>query len=137
MAEVKPKNGRPPKYASEAELQETGYQYFDGLEAREMPSKAGLCLFLDISRDTYSEYRKKFPDTIRRFDSMIEVAWIQRLPSSSSSGSIFYLKNAFAYRDKQETDITSAGESIVLNDNQLDQLIKARSGQSNTKNNSD
>jgi hypothetical protein len=64
---------------------------------------------LRISRDTYSEYRKKFPDTIKAANDWIENAWVQRLSTTAPTGAIFYLKNAFKedYRDRTETDVTS------------------------------
>lgn len=69
---------------------------------------------LGISRDTYSEYRKKYPDTIKDTDGHIENAWLQKLTGAGATGPIFYLKNAFKedYKDKTETDITTAGDKI-------------------------
>ena len=104
-------NGRPPKYASAEELEAALAEYFHTcITKSEMPNKAGLCVALHISRDTYSEYRKKFPDTIKEADGIIENAWVQRLSQTAATGAIFYLKNAFSadYRDRTETDITSA-----------------------------
>ena len=109
-------NGRPPKFKSATELHDAIVKYFQYCKAeRELPNKAGLCVSLIISRDTYSEYRKKFPDTIKDADATIENAWVQRLAGNSPTGAIFYLKNAFSadYRDRTETDLTSAGEKIT------------------------
>lgn len=110
------RSGRPPKYSNEEKLAETISDYFDECKKdKEMPNKAGLCLFLGISRDTYSEYRKVFPDAIKKADSWIENAWVQRLGGNAPTGAIFYLKNAFKehYKDKYESDITSGGEKIT------------------------
>ena len=62
---------------------------------------------MNIGRTTYSEYRKKYPNTIRQCDAQIEAAWVQRLGGANATGSIFYLKNAFkeTYRDKHEQDV--------------------------------
>lgn len=102
------KNGRPPKYASGEELMIAITQYFEGIPMFNVPTKAGLMLHLDISRETYSEYRKKFPDTVRRADRAIEDAWLQRLTGKQATGPIFYLKNAFKedYKDRHESDVT-------------------------------
>ena len=69
---------------------------------------------LDISRPVYADYKKKFPDTIKRAENIIENAWVQRLSGNAATGAIFYLKNAFHlyYRDRRETDITSGGEPL-------------------------
>lgn len=117
MKKEKNKGGRPPKFKTVKELQNK----FDDFsikcdETRQLPEKAGLCLFLGISRDTYSEYRKKrkFSDTIKAIDLYIESNWVRRLGGNSPTGAIFYLKNAFKeeYKDRHETDITSKGEKI-------------------------
>ena len=80
-----------------------------------MPNKAGLCIWLNISRDTYNEYKKsKFPDAIKVAEAYIENSWVQRLASTAPTGAIFYLKNAFSadYRERVETDVTSGGERV-------------------------
>lgn len=90
-----------------------------------MPNKAGLCLFLNISRETYSQYRKKFPDTIKSADHWIEESWVQRLRSNAPTGAIFYLKNAFkeTYKDRHQTDLTTKGEKIeTFNESQLERI---------------
>jgi hypothetical protein len=81
-----------------------------------MPNKAGLCIWLGISRDTYNEYKKKpgFSDAIKACEVMIENAWVQRLSSNAPTGAIFYLMNAFKddYREKQEVDHTTNGKDL-------------------------
>lgn len=110
--------GKPLKYATEEDLLFAGLSYFTEIkqDKKRIATKAGLCLALDISRDTYSEYRKKFPDTIRAFDMRMETAWTERLAGNGATGAIFYLKNAFhkEYKDRVETDITSKGEQIHI-----------------------
>jgi hypothetical protein len=44
--------GPPPKYKSEEEVKTAIAAYFKDCEAKKlMPNKAGLCVFLKISRD--------------------------------------------------------------------------------------
>jgi len=112
----KNKPGKPPKYASGKDIWAKADEYFKKCDdTRQMPEKAGLCLFLGISRDTYSEYRKKYPDTIKAIDLYIESNWVRRLSGQAATGAIFYLKNAFKeeYKDRQETDITTQGQQIT------------------------
>lgn len=107
--------GAKPKYASAGEIRKATKSYFDTcIKDKQMPNKAGLCVSLKISRDTYNEYKKKYPDTLKGIEAYIENCWVQRLNSNAPTGAIFYLKNAFKddYRDKHETDITSKGERI-------------------------
>lgn len=111
-------NGSLPKH-TKASLEKGIAQYLeDCVNKTVIPNKAGLRLHLDISRDTYSEYRKKHPDAIRVADTAIESAWVQRLTSTGATGAIFYLKNAFRedYSDRTETDITTGGEKITSTD---------------------
>lgn len=86
---------------------------------KELPNKAGACLFLNICKETYCAYRKDkiHSDAIKRLDRTIENAWVQRLKENASTGAIFYLKNAFKdeYRDRYESDMTTNGKDIVLN----------------------
>lgn len=119
--------GRPPKFKNVEELIEKFDDYSSICDKNGvLPEKAGLCLFLGISRDTYSEYRKKpdYSDTIKGIDLYIESNWVRRLASSSPTGAIFYLKNAFKeeYRDRNETDITTNGKTLptpILNLNEI------------------
>ena len=101
-------NGRPPKFSTEEELMSAIFKYFEEIPMFSVPTKAGLLLSLDMGRTQYSEYRKKFPNTIRRAYTAIEDAWLQRLNGKQATGPIFYLKNAFKedYKDRHETDMT-------------------------------
>ena len=102
------------KYENEEELNEMCKSFIaDCILKQEVPSKAGLYVHLDLSPVTFAEYKKKYPNTIRRVVKVIERAWVQRL-ASSPTGAIFYLKNAFKedYKDRTETDVTTDGKPI-------------------------
>lgn len=81
-----------------------------------MPTKAGLALYLDTTRETLGDYLEKdgFSDTLKRAYSHIEDAWTQNLAGQNATGSIFYLKAAFKYRDRQDIDVTSGGQPVPL-----------------------
>lgn len=109
--------GRPPKYDNEDDLRADITAYFERcIKTSTLANKAGLCVFLHISRDTYSEYRKRFPDTIKTADKYIEDAWVQRLKYQGATGPIFYLKNAFRneYKDRIENSVDHSGSVIYL-----------------------
>jgi len=81
---------------------------------KHMPNKAGVCLHLQISRETYNQYKGKYPDAIRRIEEFIENAWVQRLAGPNATGSIFYLKAAMGWKDQQAVDITTGGEKLTI-----------------------
>lgn len=95
-----------------------------------MPTKAGLCLALDITRDTYNEYKKKpdFSDTLKKAELLMENLWTQRLGGTSPTGAIFYLKNAFKehYKDRYNTDVTTKGKQIATFDEKQLETIARR-----------
>lgn len=121
-------------FESEEQLQESIMAYFQYCYFKEngkqrvqeiIPNKAGLCLYLNISRETYSQYRKRYPDAIKNADGFIENAWIQRLKTNAPTGAIFYLKNAFKeiYKDKHELKTTGTTEHIhSFNEAQLQRI---------------
>ena len=81
---------------------------------KKMPNIAGFCAMNEMGRDRYYEYGKKYPNTKKRFEAILEIAWVERLGGANATGAIFYLKNAFRefYKDRTETDITSGGKKI-------------------------
>lgn len=107
---------RPPKYTLE-QLEEIIGGYWKKMkEDKKVPTKVNFLSVLDVSRKTYNEWKKddhEFSNTIKKVELEIEDIWLQRLEGSSTGGAIFYLKNAFAYRDRLDTDVTSKGEKIT------------------------
>lgn len=105
------------KYKTAKELRTKALQFIEQCKVeKELPEKAGLCVHLGITRDTYCRYRKQknLSDTIKEIDHLIESAWVRRLGGAAPAGAIFYLKNAFKehYKDKTETDVTTNGKDI-------------------------
>ena len=114
---MKKKGGRPPKYKKKEEFQKIFEEYLQSCkENKQILTKAGLLVFLDIGRDAYADYKikKEFSDTIRKIENIIENSWLQRLTETGATGAIFYLKNAFKeeYKDRNEMDLTSDGKGI-------------------------
>jgi hypothetical protein len=95
-----------------------------------MPTKGGLALYLDTTRETLGDYEKKedYSDAIKRAYGLIENAWVQKLSGQSVAGVIFYLKNAYKenWKDRNETDITTGGKPLgaLLHDKQYDSIIR-------------
>ena len=107
--------GQPPKYKDEKVFKKTILGYFEQADIKKkIYSKAGMLGFLDISRPTWMEYKKKYPNTTRYAEFAVEEVWVDRLASTGATGAIFYLKNAFKeeYKDRSETDLTSDGKAL-------------------------
>lgn len=100
------KRGRPKKYTEVEIMQEKIDKYFEECKKNHDPyTITGLCIALDICRDTLSEYLKneKFSDTIKKAKLKVE-NYLERhlITDSSTTGIIFNLKNNFGWKDKQE-----------------------------------
>ena len=86
------------------------------IDKQHIPTKNGFLLEFLISRQTYCKWKKK-SDALKEIEGFIENEWVQRLTGNTVAGTIFYLKNAFGYRDRQDIDHTSGGKPIPLFDN--------------------
>ena len=100
------KGGRPRKYTEVEIMQEKIDKYFKECKENNEPyTITGLCIALDICRDTLSEYmkNKEFSDTIKKAKLKVE-NYLERhlITDSSTTGIIFNLKNNFGWKDKQE-----------------------------------
>jgi len=86
----------------------------------------GLALFLDTNRQTLLNYeegeylpddmpdetKQELFDTIKKAKAKIEHFTEQRLFEPSPVGTIFNLKNNYAWKDRTETDITSGDKPL-------------------------
>ena len=100
--------GRPKAYTEVKTMQQKIDEYFKKCDYSNEPyTITGLCLSLDICRDTLSEYMKKeeFSDTIKKAKLKVENYLEKHLiTDSSTTGIIFNLKNNFGWKDKQELE---------------------------------
>src|SRR5574344_655238 len=109
MANVKNKGGRPKKYSELELFQKKTDEYFKMCDEKEKPyTITGLCLYLDICRDTLIEYEKRegFIDTIKRAKNKVEnyVEENSLMGKLNPTVSIFNLKNNFGWKDKTEIE---------------------------------
>lgn len=124
-------SGRLRKYNSPEEMQPLIDAYFESCDKKkevintdkgikviyEPYTVSGLCLALDMSRETLLQYEKleTFSDTIKRAKKRIE-NWIESKALNGQINptvSIFNLKNNFGWTDKTETEISNKkGESF-------------------------
>ena len=128
--EDKHPGGRPTLFSSPEEMQDKIDTFFLEYEQKceqaeeagkpkpPVPGKPHLMLALGMrSRDTYNRYKngahgKEFSDTLKSAELKLEAMWVDLLSTNSSAGVIFYMKNAFQYKDRVDQDITSGGQPI-------------------------
>lgn len=100
--------GRPKAYKEAEIMQQKIDKYFKECEQKHEPyTITGLCIALDICRDTLSEYMKKeeFSDTIKKAKLKVENYLEKHLIiDTSTTGIIFNLKNNFGWSDKQQIE---------------------------------
>lgn len=120
--------GRPLKYTTIEEIQPLIDKYFEDVPIVEW-TITGLALALDTSRRVLCEYegKDKFSNAIKKAKEMVENSYEIDLKKSGRTGTIFALKN-FDWKDKTETDITSKGEKVGLEDTQINAIIQRRNG---------
>ena len=75
---------------------------------KKAPTKNGLAHFLGLTTKGLRAYgeREDFKDVLENAYELIEEEWTQFLATkgSNTAGAIFYLKNAFHWRDRQEIE---------------------------------
>lgn len=116
--------GQPPKFNSAEELQRKINVYFTECEEKELPyTITGLCLALDITRQTLLNYQDKdeFFDTIKKAKMKCEdYAEKQLFTGKNVAGVIFNMKNNYGWVDKQEKDISGTLDIKGLYEEVLD-----------------
>ncbi len=124
--------GRPKKYSEKEDFQNKVNAYFEWCDSQKqaIPSEkgikiiykpytvSGLCLYLDITRETLCQYEKDeiFSDTIKRAKGRIE-NWIEEHAMTrdiDNTSAIFNLKNNFGWRDKQEIESYNKNENLNI-----------------------
>jgi DNA-binding XRE family transcriptional regulator len=93
----------------------------------------GLCVHLDICRQTLSEMEKedKYSDTIKRAKVKIEAWQVEHSMNRDidNTTTIFSLKNNFGWKDKQEIESINKNENINvdlnhMSDEELKEIVK-------------
>jgi hypothetical protein len=69
---------------------------------KNLPNIAGFCVFANINRDTFYAQKEIYSDTFKRINEILEDATINS-KDINDTFKIFYMKNKFGYKDKQES----------------------------------
>lgn len=105
------KGGRPRSFNTEQELRDGIEQYFFECEQNKLhPNKAGLAVYFGVTKENINEYARgtydsttdKFSVAIKEAHARMEDHWVNVLAKPAPTGAIFYMKNAFGYRDVVE-----------------------------------
>lgn len=110
--------GRPLKFQTVQELEDKINKYFADTKIEDW-TITGLAIALDTFRDVLIDYGsgkydtedRDFSNTVKKAKHMVEHSYELDLKKSGRTGTIFALKN-FNWKDKSETDITTAGEKL-------------------------
>ena len=70
---------------------------------KNLPNVAGFCVYAKINRDTFYAQKELYSDTFKRINDMLEDAAIN-CKGINDTFKIFYMKNKFDYKDRQDID---------------------------------
>ena len=102
--------GRPRAFKDNVDFAEKFLAYIEHCRERNrLANIAGFCAFCWMSRDTFYEQKKYYSDTYKK---IMEVLEDEAINCMNSMG-IFYLKNKFGYRDKQEVEHQGVSPLVV------------------------
>jgi hypothetical protein len=120
--EITSKQGRPHKFETPEEFWDKWCEYIQSLDKNiDIPRIRAFCLYADIDKDTFSEYKKRegFSVPCNKMLLICESALERSLydPNRKNvNGIAFGLKNNFQWRDKQEIETSvSVDYASVLN----------------------
>lgn len=95
--------GKPRIFKTEEEFEKSFNDYIeDTKQKEELPNIAGFVVFANIGRHTFYDYEDKYPHTFKRINDILENATINA--KINDTFKIFYMKNKFGYKDRQEID---------------------------------
>lgn len=72
-------------------------------EDKELPNVAGFCVYCDICRETFYAQENYYSDTYKKVNDILENATINS-KEVNDVFKIFYMKNKFGYKDRQDID---------------------------------
>jgi hypothetical protein len=108
-------NGGRPVKLDPVELRDEFQRYIEHCDNEKvlLPNIAGFAVFAGINSNTFYGYKKK--DSYSEIVAIIEDTLEDRaINCKADAKSIFYLKNKFGYKDKQEIETTTTKQDITM-----------------------
>lgn len=116
--------GRPKQYPTALELHNECVAYFDWcVEAKEVITITGLCIYLEISRTTLMRWKNGdidnetdiFSNVITRAIAIVENSYEKKLDTFTFGGAIFALKNINKeyWKDKTESEVNQTNTNVT------------------------
>jgi hypothetical protein len=116
--------GRPKQYPTALELHNECVAFFDWcVEAKEVITITGLCIYLEISRTTLMRWKNgdidnetdNFSNVITRAIAIVENAYEKKLDTFTFGGAIFALKNINKeyWKDKIEAEVNQTNTNVT------------------------
>lgn len=102
------------KFQNEKEFEEKFLQYIKKCkDKKELPNVAGFSIYCDMNRDTFYAQKEYYSDTFKKVNDILEDATIN-CKEINDTFKIFYMKNKFGYKDKQENvNVTESYEDYI------------------------
>lgn len=95
--------GRPRSFTTEQDFKNKFDEYIDYcIKNERLANIAGFCVFSDITRETFYNQEQYYFDTYKKIQNLLEDYTINA--KINDTFKIFYMKNKFNYRDRQEID---------------------------------
>lgn len=97
--------GHPRSFKDEQEFKNKFDEYIElCIKQERLANIAGFCVFADITRETFYNQEQYYFDTYKKIQDILEDYTINA--KINDTFKIFYMKNKFSYRDRQEIDST-------------------------------
>ncbi len=95
--------GHPRSFPTEQDFKNKFDEYIDYcIKNEKLANIAGFCVFANIDRETYYNQKDYYFGTFNKTQEILEDYTINA--KITDTFKIFYMKNKFNYRDKQEID---------------------------------